>query len=141
MSSWREKAIEMFPELHIVIEETEDPYALWSQLLESFKQAYTQSPRDESMIQRIYRYSDWCIDQPQGNTASDDLTTCVAVSFYEEIPCHPEAREDMPRWFTFEDFLGMEGIFRYRLSDEDFKSLKQYYKKHKNMYVDRFQQT
>src|SRR3989442_12502414 len=103
MPPWRDKAEQMFPELAATVREAETPYNLWSDLCDVFNLAYGP-PRDDSLVERIYRYADWCIDQPQGKTAEDDLTTCVAVSFYEHIPEHPVARADMPRWFWLEDF-------------------------------------
>ncbi len=130
----------MFPELADEVREAETPYMLWSSLCKAFDCAYG-TPRDEPLIERIFRYSDWCFDQPQGKTARDDLTTCVAVSFYEHIPQHPEARADMPRWFTLQDFLGMEKLFRYHLSDAEFDALRQYFVEHQEMYVDRFTKT
>ena|ERR1035438_9320946 len=140
MPSWREKATQMFPELASVIRDAENPYSLWSDLLDTFNCAYGP-PRDESLIKRVYEYADWCNDQPQGKTAEDDLTTCVAVSFYEHIPQHPDARADMPRWFTLEDLLGMGKLFRYHISDAEFEALKQYFSEHQDKYVDRFRET
>jgi hypothetical protein len=141
MSSWRGKAIEILPELRTAIEESPTPYRLWFVLWDAFKHAYDQSPRDESLIRRIYQYSDWCIDQPQGDTASDDLTTCVAVTFYEHIPQHQAARDDMLRWFTLEDITSMERIFNRMIGPSEYAELKRYVTKHQNMYVDRFPET
>ncbi len=137
MASWREKAEQIFPELADSVREAETPYLLWSDLYDAFEIAYGP-PRDESLIKRVYGYADWCIDQRQGETAEDDLVTCVAVSFYEHIPQHAEARADMPRWFTLQDFLGMGKLFRYNLSDAEFEALKQHFIEHQDMYVDRF---
>jgi hypothetical protein len=126
MSSWRHKAGEMLPELVNSFEDADTPYLLWFELHDAFKQAYEQTPRDESLIRRIYQYSDWCCDQPRGETAADDLLTCVAVCFYEHIPLHPVAREDMPRWWRAEDMAGEQSIFQYHLSDEQFSELKSF---------------
>ncbi len=136
MANWREKAEQMFPELAQGVREAETPYLLWSELFDAFECAYGP-PRNESLIKRVYAYADWCIDLPQGETAEDDLSTCVAVSFYEHIPQHPDTRADMPRWFSLRDFLGMEKLFRYHLSDGEFEALKQHFVEHQDMYVDR----
>ena len=126
MQPWKQKAEEMFPELDSRFEEADTPYLLWFELREAFERAYEQAPRGESLIRRIYQYSDWCVDQPQGQTAEDDLTTCVAVCFYEHIPQHPAAREDMPRWWKPEDLAGERSIFSYHLSAEQFTELRNY---------------
>ena len=88
MPPWREKATQVFPEFASIVRDAEDPYSLWGDLLDIFNGAYGPPP-DESLIKRIYEFADWCIDQPQGTTAADDLTTCVAVSFYETFRSIP----------------------------------------------------
>ena len=130
MERWREKAIEMFPELDSRFEADDSPYDLWFELLEAFEKAYEKTPPDESLIRRIYQYSDWCCDQPRGKTPEDDLFTCVAVSFYEHIPLNPRARQDMPRWFRSEDLqggsAGEPNIFAYHLTADQFEELKRF---------------
>ena len=133
MPPWREKAEEMFPELVARFEEADTPYLLWFELREAFERAYEQSPRDGSLIHRIYQYSDWCADQPRGETAQDDLLTCVAVCFYEHIPAHPTAREDMPRWWRAED-LREPSIFQHHLSDEQFRELRSFLARESHRY-------
>jgi hypothetical protein len=91
MERWREKAYEMFPELASRFEAGDSPYTLWFELRQAFEEAYGKTPPDESLIRRIYRYSDWCCEEPRGNTAERDLFTCVAVSFYEHIPLHAKS--------------------------------------------------
>jgi len=127
----------MLPELTPEIERAEEPYGLWADLLEAFRTAYDSTPRDESLIKRIYEFSDWCIAAPHGETAADDLPTSVCACFYEEIPLHAAAREDMPRWIRWQDFLGTEQIFRHGLLEEDFLRLKDHMRRNADKYVDR----
>lgn len=134
MPPWKQKAEEMFPELASRFEEADTPYLLWFELREAFERAYAQSPRDESLIRRIYQYSYWCVGQPEGQTAEDDLATCVAVCFYEHIPQHSAAREDMPRWWKPEDLAGERNIFSYRLSLEQFADLRDYLSRERHRY-------
>ena len=112
MVDWRAKAREVFPEMGQAIDEAENPYALWIDLCLDFEKAY-QEPRDEGLIRRIYSYAEWCEQQDRGETAEDDLLTCVAVCFYEHIPTIAGAREDMPRWFTLKDVEMSKGVFGY----------------------------
>jgi hypothetical protein len=134
MSLWRQKAVEMFPELIARFEDADTPYLLWFELRDAFEHAYEQTPRDESLIGRIYKYSDWCCDQPRGATAPDDLLTCVAVCFYEHIPENPSAREDMPRWWRPEDLAGLRSVFQYNLSVEEFSELKNFLSRESHRY-------
>ena len=133
MAPWRQKAEEMFPELISHFEDADTPYLLWFELREAFEDAYDETPRDESLIRRIYQYSDWCCDQPRGQTAEDDLLTCVAVCFYEHIPQHQVAREDMPRWWRADD-LREPSIFQYHLSDKQFHELRSYLSRESHRY-------
>jgi hypothetical protein len=134
MSLWLQKALEMFPELITRFEDADTPYLLWFELRDAFEHAYEETPPDESLIKRIYKYSDLCCDQPRGATAEDDLLTCVAVCFYEHIPEHPSAREDMPRWWRPEDLAGERSIFQYNLSDEEFSELKSFLSRESHRY-------
>jgi hypothetical protein len=134
MLDWKQKAKATFPELDSAIDDADSPYMLWIELRQAFERAYEQKPRDESLIQRIYQYSDWCADQPEGKTASDDLFTCVAVCFYEHIPEHPAAREDMPRWWRAEDLDPEPSIFSHHLSGKEFFELRRYLAREKHRY-------
>jgi hypothetical protein len=58
-----EKADEMFPELASRFEAVESPYDLWADLWRALQDAYDKVPPDESLIRRVYRYSDWCCEQ------------------------------------------------------------------------------
>jgi len=137
MPPWRETALHMLPELTPEIREAENPYFLWFALQDAFKAAYESTPRDESLIRRIYEFSDWCITAPRGETAEDDLPTIVCTCFYEHIPTYPAARDDMPRWISYEEFLGTVHFFRYHLLEEDFLRLRDHMARNKDKYVER----
>jgi hypothetical protein len=138
MEGWRDKAIGMFPELVSRFEGADSPYDFWLDLREAFNEAYDKTPPDESLIRRIYLYSDWCCEQPRATSAADDLLTCVSVSFYEHIPLHPKAREDMPRWWRAEDLAsGPEGepsIFAYHLTAEKLEELRRFLDRERDRY-------
>lgn len=133
MNSWRQKADEIFPELISYFEDADTPYSLWFELQAAFERAYDKTPRDDGLIQRIYQYSDWCCNQPRGETVADDLLNCVAFSFYMHIPLHPAAREDMPRWWRADD-LREPTIFQYHLSDDQFLELRSFLERESHRY-------
>jgi len=119
---WKSEAIQRFSELAAQISDTDTPYLLWFELLDSFRAAY-QAPRNEDLIRRIYAYADWCVAQPQGSTTDNDLATCVTVCFTEHIPTIPEALDDMPRWFTREDVERMKETFTYLIGEGGYSKL------------------
>ena len=134
MPLWRNQALKTFPELASRFEHAETAYQLWFELLDAFKEAYECNPRNESLIRKIYRYSDWCETQPRGQTADDDLLTCVCVCFYEKIPTFPPSRADMPRWWRPTDLDGDRNVFQYRLSDQEFANLKQFLRREQHRF-------
>lgn len=125
MSTYREEALERFPEFNQEISESENPMALWIELHLIFENAY-KTPRNDDLIKRIYMFADWCLQQPQSQHAEDDLFTAACVCFFEHISEYKAAREDMPRWFTVEKLTALESVFRYHLSEEKFAALKKY---------------
>jgi hypothetical protein len=44
----------------------------------------------------------------------------VATHFFENIPAHPRALEDMPKSWTIEDVRVMKEIFSYLVGDEGY---------------------
>jgi hypothetical protein len=59
----------MLPELADNIDEAETPYLLWFDIRGAFEDAYQATPRNESLIQRIYAYADWCARGPREASA------------------------------------------------------------------------
>lgn len=102
---WRAKALSMFSK---DVPEIVDPelcdssnmYDVWGWLTSSFKDAYRGTPPNDSLIGRVYEFARWCCSQPRGESADDDLLSCVVVCFDEELPQMSAAMLDMPRWFS-----------------------------------------
>ncbi len=123
METWRSKALELIPELSEEISEAETPMRLWSEIRLRFEEAYHE-PRNEDLIRRIYAYAAWGHEQGERHpTARMDVPTAVATAFYESIPTIPVAREDMPRWFTRQEFLDLKHLFRYLISEDEYQRL------------------
>lgn len=130
---WRETAAKMFPELTTQTSEAETPYQLWFDICSAFRKAY-RPPRDESLIERVYEYAKWCEEAPRGETAEDDLFTCVVICFYEHVPDDKLTRADMPRWFTLKEVRANRAVFGYHIGDAGFGDLLNLLRKHQKMY-------
>lgn len=120
---WKTVALGLFPEHFVHLAEADSRFMLWIELWRLFAKAYDE-PKNVSMIMRVYQFADWCERQPRGSTAEDDLLTCVAVCFYEEIPQVIAAWEDMPNWLTRSEYEDLETVFRYHFSDREFDALR-----------------
>ncbi len=80
-----------------------------------------------TLLRKSYAYSDWGLSQDIGETAEEHFPTCIAVCFWEHIPTYKPARDDMPRWLSFEYIMANQHWFKYSLSDEEFEELKELY--------------
>jgi len=123
--------MKMLPELQSEIIGSETPMSLWVEIPYYFDEAY-EEPRNESLIERIYQYADWCLGQDKGETAEEHLPTCVVTCFWEHIPTCKAARDDMPRWFSFEEVMANKHFFEYLLTEEEFEELKEIYSNKEN---------
>lgn len=125
MSDWLSKALEMFPELSKDFELAEiSPMSFWIELRNAFQEAYSSQPINENLIGRIYDYASWCVAQPETNSVEDDLATAVAVCFIEHLPETPAVANDLYRWMSMDSFTGCESLFRYHLSDQEYKAFR-----------------
>jgi hypothetical protein len=136
MARWRAPAIERLPELRNAIAKAENVMSLWIELYIEFKRAY-QEPRNESMIARIYSYADWCAQASRIDDAGRDPLTAVTVAFYEDIPQLQAARDDMPRWFRFNEVLRSKQVFAYSIGETAFNDLLAYMQRNQHRYVER----
>jgi hypothetical protein len=136
--NWKSEAVRRFPELGDKVEGWETPYLLWFDLRDAFEAAYRVVPRDEGMIRRVYEFADWCLEQPQGRKADDDLGTCVTVCFYEHIPESPEALADMPRWFKRQNVLEMREVFSYMVGEEGFRRVLEAFDNYQKQVLSKF---
>jgi hypothetical protein len=58
-----------------------------------------QQPPAESpdLLKRITAFNQWCLEQPRGRTAADDVFTILVVAFWEAVMQHDETRD----WITY----------------------------------------
>ena len=121
MEDWQTKALELFPDRRELVEEQPNPMSLWIELTIALEHVYEENPLSDDRIGKFYDYAAWCFKQPRTESAATDLSTAVAVCFIEHIPLHHRISDDMYRWISAESFEGFENLFRYHLSDEEFK--------------------
>jgi hypothetical protein len=86
MDDWRERALQLFPEMHSEIQSAESVGTLWIELASRFHRHYGKSSgegRDGSpkLIRAICLYAIWC-------TRSDfpDTQQAAWIEFYENLP-------------------------------------------------------
>jgi hypothetical protein len=121
VEDWKIKALELFPDLREKIEEQINPMGVWIELTFALDDLYDEQPPDDERIGKFYDYAAWCFQQPQTESAETDLGSAVAVAFIEDIPLHKRIAADMYRWMSAGSFHGFENLFRYHLSEQEFR--------------------
>ena len=130
MENWRAKALKDFPALQDMIEEQSGVIALWIELYNLLETAYEQQPVNDKLIANIYDYAAWCINQPQDPDAGiEDPSSAAAVGLIESIPLNKHVSEDLYRWFSVEAFDGFENLFRYHLSEEEYRKFSEEFRR------------
>jgi len=129
---WKEcESVHDAPLMELAWREFDNPYMLWIELEYMFQEAWKRVPPNRDLIDRIYRFSDWCAEQPRGKTAEDDLLTCVCCCFLEHIPRIPAAMADMPNRFTWEQVEISREIFSYFVGEKGFEAIRNVYRNSK----------
>ena len=78
MSSWRRKALSLFPKYKEEIEKNFSTYDFWFDFLPLTKEAHVSN--DTGFLTKIYGLAEWCTNQ-----SSKDLWNSTAVCFYEDL--------------------------------------------------------
>ena len=124
MEYWLTKAIECLPELEDQVTEPQritGPMSLWIEIWFKLVDTYHAIPINDDRIRRIYDFAVWCLDQPSTSDVETDLASAVAVAFIEHIPLEKRVSEDLHRWMSTESLKGFEHLFRYHLSNEEYR--------------------
>src|ERR1700722_2361881 len=136
MEDWRAKALESFPELQDMIEKQSGIVALWIELYSLLQATYEEQPVNDTLIGKIYDYASWCINQPQDQgTDPEDPSSAAAVGLIENISLNKQVSDDSYRWLSVETFLGCEGLFRYHLSEEEYRKFSDEFMRKKRGFV------
>jgi hypothetical protein len=120
LGDWRVKALEHFPDLQELIEQASGPMGLWIELHGLFLNAYDE-PIDLERIGKVYDFARWCFEQPATGDVETDLSNAAAVAFVENIPLDKRVSDDLYRWMSAQSFDSFEELFRYHLSDEEYR--------------------
>jgi hypothetical protein len=124
MEYWLTKALECLPELEdqfTAPQSITGATSLWIEIWLKLVEAYDVTPVKEDLIRRIYGFAAWCLNQPSTTDIETDVGSAVAIGFIENIPLEKRVSEDLHRWMSMESLKGFEHLFRYHLSNEDYR--------------------
>ncbi len=86
MHPFSAEILKRFPEVQPSVSEGDDdlPYVMGWHLVDWLTE--TQKDKlNQDIMQRVEEFHRWCIDQPQGESAEDDIITIETVSFVEKL--------------------------------------------------------
>jgi hypothetical protein len=82
LSTWRARAISLFPELHPQLESADSISALWIELRFRLEHHYRDNPTESpSLFRSICLYAIWCVASP-----SQAVQDAAAIEFYCYLP-------------------------------------------------------
>lgn len=121
MSTWRQKAIEIAPELKNEFQSPDlSPYTVFSELLVLVEQAYEND--DVDRLNKIYGFAAWCLKQKD-----QKLWNAAGVSFYEHLGDTDKTYPAFTNWVTKEIYAEIRNLLEWRLDDEKMKTLDRFY--------------
>lgn len=121
MSTWRQKAIEVAPELKKDFHAPDlSPYTIFRQLLSSLEQAHIED--DIIKIKNIYAYAEWCSQQKD-----QKLWNAAGVSFYEHLSDNELIFSQFTKWVKPSIYLDHRELLYHSFDEEKMKQLDKFY--------------
>ena len=121
MSTWRQKAIDIAPELKTDFQAPDlSPYTVFMELLGLLKEAYGN--KDTERIQRIYEYAEWCFRQKD-----QKLWNAAGVSFYEHLADSDLMFSQFTQWIKKDIYFAIRELLNFRIDETKMKHLDHYY--------------
>jgi hypothetical protein len=122
MSTWRRRAMEVFPDLRSEIEAADATiYSVFFELLPRCRNAHARD--DTCELEKIYGFADWCARQK-----AKDLWNAAGVAFYEHLADSNRTLESIPRWVRRAIFEDIAGLLEMRVGAERVAELRRQYK-------------
>jgi len=121
MSAWRQKAIEVAPELKKEFQDPDlSPYTVFSELLSLLEQAHFIN--DITKLRNIYDYAEWCSQQKD-----QKLWNSAGVSFYEHLSDNDLVFSQFTKWIKKGTYLRHRDLLAHRFDDDKMKQLDKFY--------------
>jgi hypothetical protein len=114
LSSWRRKALELFPEREAMLRAGFGVHTVFAELSGDLRAAYRAVPPDRAFIDRCFVFARWCFGRRQNR----DLRNAAAVSFYEGLPAFAPARADLVAHLSRTDWAELQPLFYQVLPPE-----------------------
>ena len=121
MSRWRHEAFKRLPGLRKQLQQEKTLFGFCHAVYDELCRAYDRN--DEALIRSIYRFSEWCLEQPESEKTEEDLPTAISLCFFEHLPEKDRIRKDLSRHFPRSFLVSMKEIFCYHGSPGKFNEI------------------
>jgi hypothetical protein len=118
MPEWRQRAVELFPELRDELADEDEifsPNALWFELLPLACDA--RRTGNDDLLRRIYGYAAWSWEQ------GGELANSVGVSFYEHLLDEPWMRPLVFAWLSPRIVTAIRPLWAERLTADEMRDV------------------
>ena len=123
------EVIKRFPEMssHLDDEDKDLPYLIMGYLADWIKK-FKSSEITPELTNRIVYFAQWCEEQPQGETAEDDLYTVLVVAFYEALFTSESTRFLIPKLMSKQEILKNKEYFKIWVGEDNYNLALEKYK-------------
>jgi len=122
VSTWRRKAIELFPDLASEFQTPQTTiYGVFTELRARCQQAHIDG--NEGELRKIYGFAAWCASQKE-----KDLWNAAGVSFYEHLADSPNTLADLTKWVSRATFEDIAQLLEMRLGVDKVEQLRRRYR-------------
>jgi hypothetical protein len=103
MKRLHDEVLRRFPEVASYVSEGDEelPYVVVGYIADWL----LSGQLDPATVQRVVDFDRWCMDQPRGETAADDIMTIEVVALRERLFEHDELLPIVPNLMTREELL------------------------------------
>ena len=121
MSTWRKRALELFPDLRPELEAHDATiYSVFFELLPRCQEAHDRGDLEE--LAKIYGFAEWCYRQK-----AKDLWNAAAVAFYEHLGDSETTLRAMPKWVKPDIFAEIQPLLAAQMDPAVFEELRKSY--------------
>jgi hypothetical protein len=126
MSTWRAKALELFPEMRESWLHAADYQVVWRDIHREFRMALAAG--SDKFATPFFKYAAWSLGPSPQTRTMPEVSQAAAEVFYEFA-------DDLHRWIDRYDFMQAQKGLRYYLGESRYAEFEHRFLEHTNGYI------
>lgn len=126
MSTWRAKALELFPHLRDALLRAEDYRAAWHEVHRAFRASLAAGHND--LATPFFKYAAWTLRPSPQTQTMPEVSQAAAETFYEFA-------DHLHRWIDRHDFMEAQKGLRYYLGEDRYAEFEHRFLEHTPGYI------